>query len=30
VIAARPEHTHRTFDCGFRIETTGPATRQLS
>jgi hypothetical protein len=27
VIAARPEHTHRALDRGFRVETTGPATR---
>ena len=29
VIAARPEHTHRTFDGGFRVETPAAATRQL-
>jgi len=29
VIAARPEHTHRAFDSGFRVETSGAATGQL-
>src|SRR5215831_782806 len=29
VIAARPEHTHRTFDSGFHVETSGAATGQL-
>jgi hypothetical protein len=28
VIAARPEHAHGTLDNGFRVEATGPATRQ--
>jgi hypothetical protein len=26
VIAARPEYTHRAFDSGFRVETSGAAT----
>jgi hypothetical protein len=26
VIAARPEHTHRAFDSGFHVETSGAAT----
>ena len=29
VIAARPEHTHRAFDSGFHVETSGAATGQL-
>src|SRR3984957_15612177 len=28
MITARPEHTHRAFDSGFRIETSGAATGQ--
>ena len=28
VITARPEHTHRAFDSGFRVETSGAATGQ--
>ena len=28
VITARPEHSHRAFDSGFRVETSGAATRQ--
>lgn len=29
VIAARPEHTHRAFDSGFHVKTSGAATGQL-
>src|SRR5947207_12370304 len=29
VIAARPEHTHRAFDSGFRVETSGAASGRL-
>ena len=29
VITARPERTHRAFDSGFRVETSGAATGQL-
>jgi hypothetical protein len=29
VIAARPEHTHRAFDSGFHVKTSGAATEQL-
>src|SRR5262249_20129052 len=29
VIAARPEHPHRTFDGSFHVETSGAATGQL-
>ena len=29
VIAERPEHAHRAFDSGFRVETSGAAAGQL-
>src|SRR5207253_3348995 len=29
VIAPRPEHTHRAFDSGFHVETSGAATWRL-
>jgi hypothetical protein len=29
VIAARPEYTHRAFDSGFHVKTSGAATGQL-